>query len=316
MMMQLATGSFDEESSTVDEDTPFASEPLLSPPGGAESLFLAGLMTSKLSAAAVSEQVKNTGSTRKRLPSLDSRSILSGKSDDFLSCVENPSDLDDLDQITDDFSPFKSLTIPESEEAEQQKQQQQPNNRIETFFKDIMATFYSNSKYNSTPTTTAAPTKMPPKPAPTSTVKAPSTSVAATAAPSTSSGPDLSKTDAAEVVYSKAKDVWAWGKTVPVVSFLVGTTETVASKALDAAGTNFSTVDGTVSRELAKLDSGILNPAIEAIVKAIMSAAGHAEEYLKPIILSILSTVGMIKSESNEANPEAHTTTPEITTKK
>ena len=54
---------------------------------------------------------------------------------------------------------------------------------------------------------------------------------------------------------------------------------------------------------------------LETIAKAVISAAAHSEEHLKPIILQILSTVGMIKSEANEANPEAHTSNPEITTK-
>jgi hypothetical protein len=224
-----------------------------------------------------------------------------------MSCVEDPSELDDLDQVTDDFSQLQPFSIPESEEGEQQHQP----NTVKTFFSDIMSTFYSSSKYNSTPTSTAAvPTKMPPKPAP------PSTTATTITPSSSASGPDLSKIDAAEVVYTKAKDVWAWGKTVPLVSFVVGTTETVASKALDVAGTSFSSLDGRIAEELAKLDSGILNPAMEQIAKLIISAAAHSEEHLKPLILSILSTVGMIKSEANEANPEAHTSTPEITSQK
>lgn len=310
MMMQLATSSFDEESSTGAEDTPMAKEPL-SPPSGAESLFLAGLMTSKLSAAAVSDQIKiNHSSTRKRLQSNDSRSVISGRSsDDFWSCAENPSDFDDLDKSSDD--PISQLHLPFtqiSEEGEQQQQQKQKPtgkepNTVGTFFNDIMSTFYSNSKYDSTPT--ASPAKMPPKPA----------TPATTTTSSSSSTPDLSKIDAAEIAYAKAKDVWAWGKTVPLVSIFVGTTETVASKALDVAGTSFSSLDGKIAEELAKLDSGILNPAIETIAKAVISAAAHSEEHLKPIILSILSTVGMIKSEANETTPEAHTSTPEVTTK-
>lgn len=308
MMMQLATSSFDEESSTAAvEDTPLAKDPL-SPPGGAESLFLAGLTTSKLSAAAVSDQVKiNHASSRRRVQSYDSRSVVSGRTDDFWSCAENASDSDDLDKSTDDhyyFSqhgqPLFPRSIPEGE------QQPQPQSTVETFFNDIMSTFYSSTKYNSTPT--ATPTKMPPKPSS-------STASSTPPPPPSSGGPDLSKVDAAEVVYAKAKDVWAWGKTVPVVSFFVGTTETVASKALDVAGTNFASLDGKIAEELAKLDSGILNPAIEKVAKIVISAAAHSEEHLKPVVLSILSKVGMIKSEADEANPEVHTSTPEVTSK-
>jgi hypothetical protein len=309
MMMRLATGSFDEESSTGAEDTPMAKEPL-SPPSGAESLFLAGLTTSKLSAAAVSDQIKIIHSSRKKVQSFDSRSIMSGRTDDFWSCAENPSDLDDLDKSSDDplsQHPVSRSFLQISEEVEQPSQPTAEPNSVETFFNDIMSTFYSSSKYNSTPTAASSPTKMPPKPSTSSSASASSSS--------SSSGPDLSKIDAAEIAYAKAKDVWAWGKTVPVVSFFVGTTETVATKALGVAGTDFSSLDGKIAEELAKLDSGILNPAIEAVAKAVISAAAHSEEHLKPIILSILSTVGMIKSEANEATPEAHTSTPELTSK-
>lgn len=305
-MMGLAATSFDEESSTAAQDTPMAKEPL-SPPSGAESLFLAGLTTSKLSAAAVSDQIKINHSFRKRQHSFDSRSsLVSGRSDDFWSCVENPSDLEDLDRTYGD-DPLSQLHLPFlSEEGEQTEQsyptvEQPTSNSVETFFNDIMSTFYSSSKYETTPTK-ASPTKMPPKPITTTTA-------------SSSSGPDLSKIDAAEIAYAKAKDVWAWGKTVPVVSIFVGTTETVATKALGVAGTDFTSLDGKIATELAKLDSGILNPAIEAVAKAVITAAAHSEEHLKPLILSIMSTVGLIKSETNEANPEVHTSAPEYTTK-
>ncbi len=309
--MRLSQTSFDEESMSVgDDDTPMAQPPPLSPPGGAESLFLAGLTASRLSAAALSDQLRSTPSSvsgyRRRVPSFDSRSVASGgrsvATDDFMSCVENPSDLDELDEAEATNShhhhrPFNRFffQIPESEH----EGETQADNNNSNVLNNIMASFYSSTKFSS-PTSTP---KMAPKPETPSTLPPPS------------SVPDLSKIDAAEVVYAKAKDVWAWGKTAPVLSFLVGTTETVAAKALDVAGTNFSALDARIAEELAKLDTGILNPALETIAKVVISAAAHSEEHLKPFIFSILTTVGMIKSEAQEANPEVYTSTPELTTK-
>ena len=232
--------------------------------------------------------------------------------DDFMSCLENPSDLEDpLDATTTTDETMNvhsqhrllSLQIPEHDESNasiEQSGEPSTDTSTENIFDSIMSTFYSNTKYTNSTTLQDKP-----KPAMKNT----------TASTGSSSGPDLSKLDAAEVVYAKAKDVWAWGKTVPVVSIFVGTTETVATKALGVAGTDFSSLDTKIAEELAELDTGVLNPAMEAIAKAVISAAAHSEEHLKPLILQILSTVGMIKSEANEANPEAHTSNPEVTTK-
>jgi len=162
---------------------------------------------------------------------------------------------------------------------------------------DNMATTYSNTKY-----TTPSP-KAGTKPAP-----------KAKKSTSTPAAAEDMKVDAAEVVYSKAKGVWAWGKTVPVVSFFVGTTEKVAGKALGVVGTDFSTLDSKIEQELTKLDTGVLNPAIEAIAKVLVNAMGKSEDTLKPLILAILKPLGMIKSEAQESNPEAHN--PEVTAKK
>ena len=254
------------------------------------------------------------------MSSFDSRSLVSGGrsvvTDDFMSCLENPSDLEDpLDVVTENNHVHSqnhrllSLQIPEHDESnaalliEKSGEPSTDTNSTENIFDSIMSTFYSNSKYTNSTTTQEKP-----KPAMKNTTASSSNG-------SSKFDPDLSKLDAAEVTYAKAKDVWGWAKTVPVVSIFVGTTETVATKALGVAGTDFSSLDTKIAEELAKLDTGILNPALETIAKAVISAAAHSEEHLKPIILQILSTVGMIKSEANEANPEAHTSNPEITTK-
>lgn len=317
----------DEDDSTAmgvgdDELTPTAKGPL-SPPSGAESLFLAGLATSRLSAVSLSQQIRknhhiryttssstggsssNSAATARRrtasAASLSSYvSARSAGTDDFASCVESESDLLDivvdpkqapppsssrlrnnLNNMTIEFSSPRSMILQIPEDAQ-----------FET--KDTnMTTTYANTKYatKSTPTTKDAPSS---------------------SSSSPSSSPDLSKTDAAEVIYSKAKDVWTWGKTVPLVGFFVTTTETVTGKALGVVGTNFTSLDGTIATELEKLDVGVLNPAIEAIAKVVLQAASKSEETLKPILDILMSKLGLIKSEADESTPDAHKP-PEVT---
>lgn len=265
-------GDYDDDSTF--EETP-EKEPL-SPPSGAESLFLAGLSTTRLNPVALAETIKSN--LRSRTSSTD-RSLYSSKSmvtDDFASCAEIE---EDIDFMMDVSSPRRTFLPGLKEE------------RI-----GDMTTPYSSTKYGLSGDAT------PVKPAMKS-------------APVTSSESAPLKIDPAEVAYSKVKDVWAWGKTVPVVSFFVATTEAVASKAVAAAGIDFATIDGKIATELGKLDSGVLNPALEAIAKILLSVADKSEGTLKPIILAILKPLGMIKSESNEATPDAHSP-PEVTTSK
>ena len=125
------------------------------------------------------------------------------------------------------------------------------------------------------------------------------------------------KVDAAEIAYGKAKDVLSWGKSIPVVSLLVGTSEAVAGKALGVVGTDLFELDGRIESELSKFDTGILNPAIEAIAKIVISVAGKSEASMKPIIEILLKPFGLlIKSEANESSPDAHTENPEVTVSK
>merc|ERR1719343_1357476 len=81
----------------------------------------------------------------------------------------------------------------------------------------------------------------------------------------------------AEAVYGKAKDVLAWGKSVPVVSFFVGTSQAVAGRALGVVGTDLSQLDSKIGSEVTKFDKGILNPAVQAIAKVLIGVAGKSE---------------------------------------
>ncbi|CAJ1942166.1 unnamed protein product [Cylindrotheca closterium] len=111
-----------------------------------------------------------------------------------------------------------------------------------------------------------------------------------------------SNPDAAANVYKGAKGVWAWGKSVPVFSPLMGIAECVAGKALQVAGTNLQDLDSNlIEPQLQNLDSGILNPAIKTVAGIMLGAAGKAEGVVKPIIVIVLSPFKMLTQQpSNE----------------
>jgi hypothetical protein len=107
--------------------------------------------------------------------------------------------------------------------------------------------------------------------------------------------------DAAVHVYEGVKVVWAWGKGVAIISPFLGIAEAVTGKVVKVVGTDLEEIDGNIKPQLAKLD-GKLNPALEAVVSIILGAAGKAESIIKPIIVTFLSPLGLIKNEAE--NPE------------
>jgi len=303
------------------EDQIKEEEPILiSPPSGAESLFLAGLNNSAVKTKALSQQlghrytqqhqqnpaaggrIKKSGSFQSALTRGSGNSI-----DDFISCVENDSDLYSIDSNENNnnnynsplaarSSRFSMKTIDDNISNNNMAKKSKTNTKKQPIVLDDKAA--DMDKKPPLPDVAPAPTTAPTTPSP------------------TGSDDEPMKVDAAEVVYGKAKDIYAWGKTVPVVSFFVGIPEAVAGKALEVVGTDLSQIDGKIESELGKFDSGILNPAIEAIAKVLIGVAGKSEEIVKPIIDTIIKTLGMlpmIKSELNEQSPEAHTETPEVT---
>jgi len=245
--------SFDQD------DTPTEGQPPLSPAGGAESLFLAGLATSKISADALSTKLRHAlkypSSIDKR--STSAASVRSVLTDDFQSCAEFS---DDLDNFTDDeqdddethfFSIFRKST-------------------------SSMPSSAKSSKKTHKPVETVPP--LAPTPAP---------------APAPKDGLDV-----AEQVYEKAKGVWAWGKGTPIISIGFGITEAVVGKAVSLVGTDFEKIDKEIKPHLATLDHDIINPTIEKVVGVVLGAAGKTENVLKPIVIKILSPFGLIKNEA------------------
>jgi hypothetical protein len=117
--------------------------------------------------------------------------------------------------------------------------------------------------------------------------------------------------DAAEKVYDTAKGVWAWGKGIIIFSPFMGIAEGIADKIAETAGSTLAQVDSCVIDKLHSLDDGILNPAVSALVKTVLSAAHQTEDFVKPIIVALLKPIGLIKD-----TPENTTTTTSIPLKK
>lgn len=118
--------------------------------------------------------------------------------------------------------------------------------------------------------------------------------------------------DPAEKVYDTAKGVWAWGKGIFVFSPFMGLAEGVAGKVVSFAGSDLKEVDGFFNEHLHQLDSKVLNPAIEAVVRTILATVNKTENFVKPIVSTALKPFGLIKNQPK--NKEV--THPEITHEK
>ena len=117
-----------------------------------------------------------------------------------------------------------------------------------------------------------------------------------------------------QVVYTKAKCIWSWGKGLPLVGSLEGITEAVASKVVSIAGASLSDIDSAVTGVASGLDSSYFNPAISAVVDAIMKGVSKADSTFRPMIEAVvprvLSPLGIKASESKGEG----STAPEVTT--
>jgi hypothetical protein len=95
----------------------------------------------------------------------------------------------------------------------------------------------------------------------------------------------------AQVVYGKAKDIWSWGKGIPVVGFFEGVTESVATNVISIAGVSLSDIDNAVKDVVTGLDISFLNPAIATVVTAILNGVGKADDTFRPMIEYVGPTI-------------------------
>lgn len=266
-----------ENESYDQDDTPVGAQPPLSPAGGAESLFLAGLATSKISADALSKRLRLTtnskypGSVERR--STSAASIRSVLTDDFQSCAQFSDDVD--------------FPITDDEEDEHDEHFQNDNNSNSEDDTTFFSLFRSPSKKMSTTTASSSSRKVN------------NNTKATPVEPSQAAKEGM---DVTEHVYEKAKGAWAWGKGVPLISIGLGITEAFVGKAASVAGTDLQTLDQKIKPQLEKFDHDVMDPAIKAVIGALMNAANKSEGFVKPIVIKILSPFGLIKNEAE--NPE------------
>lgn len=113
--------------------------------------------------------------------------------------------------------------------------------------------------------------------------------------------------DVAQTAYGAYKDLWCWGKTLPVISNVLGLTEDATSKVLSAAiKMDLPSLDEKVAvPHLKKLDDDVVTPAILAVWGVIEPAVEKTDEMIvKPVITEvvprILGPLGMFKDDKKD----------------
>jgi hypothetical protein len=131
--------------------------------------------------------------------------------------------------------------------------------------------------------------------------------VVATKAPPANDEPHF---DVTQHIYGGIKDIWAWGKTVPIVEKFLGITEAVAAKIINAAfHTDLPAIDQDVAKpNLKKLDDQVVTPAILAVwgfIEPAVSKGGEmiVEPVMKEVVPKVLGMVGK-KDPDASPNPE------------
>lgn len=113
--------------------------------------------------------------------------------------------------------------------------------------------------------------------------------------------------DVSQQIYTQIKDIWAWGKTVPLVESLLGITESVAAKLLSMTfHTDLPAIDNDVAKpNLKKLDDQVVTPAIIAVWNVIGPAVSKGEEMIvKPVMKEVVPKIlGVVGKKDPDASP-------------
>jgi len=112
--------------------------------------------------------------------------------------------------------------------------------------------------------------------------------------------------DVTQQIYSQIKDIWAWGKTVPVVEALLGITESVAATVLGMTfHTTLPAIDADVaSPNLKKLDDQVVTPAILAVWGIIGPAVSKGEEMIvQPVMKEVVPKIMGVMKKDPDASP-------------
>ena len=285
---------------SVPHGTPVSSHAPLSPATPAESFFLSKELSegshSRVSAFALAASLRSRSSGSFR----NAQSIAT---DDFASAA---SELD-----VDTINTSGNNNMMNNNNDNNLSSSLQP---VSLFGKDILVlsrepipedTFQYQDTMPAT-TTTKTPSKTTAAPAKSTKAAAVKTTTPVVVVP-----PTDTSTKGANVtvsVYEKAKNVWGWGNSLPLVGMAAGVAETVAGKVVSLAGTSLTGIDEAVKPQLSSIDESYLNPAISKLVGVLMGGVKKGDETLRPVVEAILSTVGikMIKEngEPNESTPE------------
>jgi hypothetical protein len=132
--------------------------------------------------------------------------------------------------------------------------------------------------------------------------------------------------DVTQHVYSAAKNVWSFGKSIPLGGAILGLYEVAAEKVLDIiVHKDLPGVDSEIQPHLASLDKDVIDPAVLAIIRFFSPAVEKGSEVVSPVVSPIVMTVLKIfpkhiededekdaTAESKEAEREA--TMPEVST--
>ena len=86
------------------------------------------------------------------------------------------------------------------------------------------------------------------------------------------------KFDVSQTIYGATKDVWAYGKTVPVVSNILGIADAAAMKALDITfHVDYAVVDDKIKPQLKNLDDYVFTPVISTVWNVIKPIVGGGQ---------------------------------------
>jgi len=251
--------------------------PAVSPARAAEMLFVGDDLSPRhISAAALAQQMHEVH----RIASSSTFGATTISTSDYATCAEPDEDIMSTDECYDgnnnNSSNNKEFVLTYSSSL--------PSDHDSPFGKDALALARENESFPAEDTVYH------------------DTNMSSSSSSSTAS----KAADPAEKIYDGVKGIWGWGKGVMVLSPFLGFAEGVAGKVVElATGSTLSDVDGGIKSNLTKVDKQYINPAIEALIKALLGAFHKSEDVIKPLVESLLKPVGLIKdsSETPELTP-------------
>eukprot|EP00567_Pseudictyota_dubia_P012145 CAMPEP_0197436130 /NCGR_PEP_ID=MMETSP1175-20131217/3606_1 /TAXON_ID=1003142 /ORGANISM="Triceratium dubium, Strain CCMP147" /LENGTH=372 /DNA_ID=CAMNT_0042965341 /DNA_START=741 /DNA_END=1859 /DNA_ORIENTATION=+ len=115
--------------------------------------------------------------------------------------------------------------------------------------------------------------------------------------------------DVAQHAYSAAKNIWSFGRSIPVGGAILGLYEAAAGKVLDIiVHKDLPGVDSEIKPHLVTLDKDIIDPAVLAIVKFFTPAVEKGGEVVGPVVSPIVATVLKIFPKQIEAEKQNEAT--------